>query len=106
HGVDVRTGVQVTEIVTTGGSASGVRLATSDVVAADAVLVGVGAAPELELAVQAGLDTDNGVLVDSALRTSDPDIFAVGDIASQVHPLYGRRVRVEHWANALNQPAT
>ena len=48
---------------------------------------------------------DGGVLVDSALRTSDPDIFAVGDIASAQHPLFGTRIRTEHWANALKQPA-
>ena len=50
----------------------------------------------------AGLETGNGVLVDEALRTSDPDIFAAGDVANSFHPLLGRRVRVEHWANALN----
>ncbi len=48
---------------------------------------------------------DGGVLVDSTLRTSDPDIFAVGDIASAQHPLFGTRIRTEHWANALKQPA-
>ena len=48
---------------------------------------------------------DNGVLVDARLRTSDPHIFAVGDIANAQHPVLGRRIRVEHWANALNQPA-
>jgi 3-phenylpropionate/trans-cinnamate dioxygenase ferredoxin reductase component len=45
------------------------------------------------------------VLVDSSLRTSDPDIFAVGDIAAAEHPLFETRVRTEHWANALKQPA-
>jgi len=44
------------------------------------------------------------VLVDAALRTSDPAIFAVGDIANHAHPVLGRRIRVEHWATALNQP--
>ena len=50
--------------------------------------------------------SDNGVLVDASLRTSDPDVYAVGDIANQAHPTLGTRVRVEHWATALNQPAT
>lgn len=75
-------------------------------VAADAVLVAVGAKPNVELAQQAGLAMgEGGVLVDASLRTSDPDIYAVGDIAAAEHPLLGTRVRTEHWANALKQPA-
>jgi NADPH-dependent 2,4-dienoyl-CoA reductase/sulfur reductase-like enzyme len=61
--------------------------------------------PRTELAEAAGLDVDNGVLVDSRLRASDPDIYAVGDVANHDHPVLGRRIRVEHWATALNQPA-
>jgi 3-phenylpropionate/trans-cinnamate dioxygenase ferredoxin reductase component len=83
-----------------------VRLADGTQIAADAVVMGVGARPRTELAQAAGLDVDNGVLVDQTLRSSDPAIFAVGDIASHDHPVLGRRVRVEHWATALNQPAT
>ena len=56
------------------------------------------------LAEAAGLAVDNGVTADAVGRTSDPDIFAVGDVANVEHPLLGQRVRVEHWANALNQP--
>jgi 3-phenylpropionate/trans-cinnamate dioxygenase ferredoxin reductase subunit len=84
------------------------RLGSTDLAGleADAVVVGVGVRPRTELAEAAGLDVDNGVLVDPSLRTSDPDIYAVGDIANQDHPVLGRRIRVEHWANALNQPAT
>ena len=70
---------------------------------ADLVVVGVGAVPNIELAEAAGLDVDHGVVTDAALRTSAPDVYAAGDIASAFHPLYGRHVRVEHWANALNQ---
>jgi 3-phenylpropionate/trans-cinnamate dioxygenase ferredoxin reductase subunit len=69
---------------------------------ADVVIVGIGAVPNTALAEEAGLEVDNGVLVDAALRTSDPDIFAAGDVANAHHPLLGRRIRVEHWANALN----
>jgi NADPH-dependent 2,4-dienoyl-CoA reductase/sulfur reductase-like enzyme len=105
HGVDLQLGVSVAEIVTDGGRATGVRLTDGTEFAADAVLVAVGARPRTELAEAAGLDVDNGVLVDAALRSSDPAIYAVGDIANQEHPTLGRRVRVEHWANALNQPA-
>jgi 3-phenylpropionate/trans-cinnamate dioxygenase ferredoxin reductase subunit len=83
------------------------RLGSTDLggLEADAVVVGVGVRPRTELAEAAGLDVDNGVLVDATLRTSDPDIYAVGDIANHDHPVLGRRIRVEHWATALNQPA-
>jgi 3-phenylpropionate/trans-cinnamate dioxygenase ferredoxin reductase component len=104
HGVDLRVGARLEEITTAGGVATGVRLADGTTLPADAVLVGVGAEPNVELADRAGLAVDNGVLVDAALRTSDPDIVAVGDIANAQHPVLGGRVRVEHWATALNQP--
>ena len=69
---------------------------------ADLLVVGIGAAPNDELAARAGLEVSNGVLTDEALRTSDASIFAAGDVANSFNPLLGRRVRVEHWANALN----
>jgi NADPH-dependent 2,4-dienoyl-CoA reductase/sulfur reductase-like enzyme len=69
-------------------------------------VVGVGAAPATELAEAAGLAVDGGVLVDAQLRTSDPDIYAIGDIASHDHPLLGRRIRVEHWETAIEQGKT
>jgi len=105
HGVDLRCGVRVAEIRTADGRATGVRLDDDTVIEADAVLLAVGARPNTELAVDAGLAVEGGVLVDESLATSDPDIVAVGDIADQQHPVLGRRIRVEHWANALNQPA-
>lgn len=104
NGVDLRVNARTAEITTEEGRAAGVRLEDGTVIEADAVAVGIGVAPEIALAEQAGLDLDNGVLVDASLRTSDPDIYAVGDIANHDHPVLGRRVRVEHWANALNQP--
>jgi len=70
--------------------------------AADLVVVAIGVAPNVGLAADAGLEVDNGILVDETLRTSDPDIFAAGDVANAVNPLLGRRIRVEHWSNALN----
>ena len=103
HGVDLRTEVKVESIDGT-GSVSGVRLADGTVLPADAVVVGIGASPNVALAEAAGLAVDNGVTADAVGRTSDPDIFAVGDVANVEHPLLGQRVRVEHWANALNQP--
>jgi 3-phenylpropionate/trans-cinnamate dioxygenase ferredoxin reductase subunit len=106
HGVDLRLGATVQEITTAGGKATGLTLGDGSTVDADAVLVAVGAAPNLALPQRAGLALgDGGVLVDSSLRTSDPDIFAVGDIAAAEHPLFGTRIRTEHWANALKQPA-
>jgi 3-phenylpropionate/trans-cinnamate dioxygenase ferredoxin reductase component len=104
HGVDLRFSVQVEEITTAGGRASGVRLADGSHIEADAVIVGVGIVPNAQLAATAGLEVSNGIVVDAALRSSDPDIFAAGDVASAYHPVLGRHIRVEHWANALNQP--
>ncbi len=104
HGVDLRFGVQVSEITTAGGRANGVRLGDGSHVEADAVVVGVGITPNTQLAEAAGLEVSNGVVVDAGLRSSDPGIFAAGDVASAMHPVLGRHIRVEHWANALNQP--
>ena len=67
------------------------------------MVVGVGVTPRTGLASAAGIEVDNGILVDAHLRTSAPDVFAAGDVANAEHPLFGRRIRVEHWANALNQ---
>ena len=106
NGVDLRLGTQLAEITTGHGRATGVRLSTGETTPADAVIIGVGVAPNLTLAASAGLAVDNGVLVDASLRSSDPDIYAVGDIANHDHPILGHRVRVEHWATAKNQPAT
>ncbi len=106
HGVDLRFGVQVSEITTAGGRASGVRLGDGSQVEADAVIVGVGITPNTQLAEAAGLQVSNGVVVDAALRSADPDFFAAGDVANALHPVLGRHIRVEHWANALNQPQT
>jgi 3-phenylpropionate/trans-cinnamate dioxygenase ferredoxin reductase subunit len=104
-GVDLRLGVRIEEIISTGGTATGVRLADGTRIGADAVVAGIGATPSTELAEQAGLEIGNGIVTSAALRTSDPDIFAAGDVASAFHPLLGHHVRVEHWANALKQPA-
>jgi 3-phenylpropionate/trans-cinnamate dioxygenase ferredoxin reductase subunit len=85
------------------GSVSAVRTSDGKRLETDLVVVGIGAAPRVELAVDAGIDASGGVLVDASLRTSAPDVYAAGDIANAFHPLYGGPVRVEHWANALNQ---
>jgi 3-phenylpropionate/trans-cinnamate dioxygenase ferredoxin reductase component len=106
HGVDLRLEAHVEEIATAAGRATGLKLRDGSTVTADAVLVAVGAKPNVELAEQAGLSMgDGGILVDASLCTSDPDIYAVGDIAAAEHPLFSTRIRTEHWANALKQPA-
>ncbi|HEX2284097.1 MAG TPA: FAD-dependent oxidoreductase, partial [Mycobacterium sp.] len=106
HDVDLRLSATVDEITTSAGKATGLKLGDGSTVDADAVLAAVGAAPNTALAEHAGLAMgDGGVLVDPSLCTSDPDIYAVGDIAAAEHPLFGTRIRTEHWANALKQPA-
>ncbi|MFD5586675.1 NAD(P)/FAD-dependent oxidoreductase [Streptomyces sp. NPDC127063] len=106
HGVDLRLGVQVTEIAGNGGKAAGVLLADGTRIDADAVVVGIGAVPNTRLATDSGLQVDNGVVVDASLRSSDPHIYAVGDVANAFHRELGKHIRVEHWANALHQPET
>ncbi|HZB50136.1 MAG TPA: FAD-dependent oxidoreductase [Mycobacteriales bacterium] len=101
HGVDLRLGSGVREVTTAAGRPTGVVLADGEQVPADAVLVGVGIRPDTRLAEEAGLAVDDGVLVDASLRTSDPDVYAAGDVARIDTPGFGR-LRVEHWANALN----
>ena len=101
NGVDLRCGVQIAEL-----AESGVRLAGGDRIDADAVVVGVGITPNTALAEAAGLTVDDGVRVDARLRTSDPDVYAAGDVANAMHPHIGRHIRVEHWANARHQPKT
>ncbi len=104
HGVDQHFGVTVAEVTGTGGRADGVRLADGSHIEADAVIAGVGVTPNTDLAAAAGLEVRDGIVTDAQLRSSDPDIYAAGDVASAFHPLAGQHIRVEHWANALNQP--
>ena len=102
HGVDLRTGISV-QAVERDGDGAAVSLGDGSTVAADLVVVGAGATPNLDLARDAGLSVEEGVLVDAHLRTSHPDVYAAGDIALAEHPRLGRRVRVEHWDNAAEQ---
>jgi len=102
NGVDLRTSVEVTEIAGADGRVSGVR-AGDEEIAADLVIVGVGISPNAELAAAAGLDVDNGILVDEHLRTSDPAVYAAGDVANAYNSALGDRLRVEHWDNAIRQ---
>ncbi len=105
NGVDLRLEEQVHSIVGAPESAaSTVVLESGAEIDADLVVVGVGARPNTDLAVSSGLDVDDGIVVDEHLRTTDPAVFAAGDVARAYHPLLGRHVRVEHWANAVHQP--
>ncbi|MTD13054.1 NAD(P)/FAD-dependent oxidoreductase [Nakamurella sp. YIM 132087] len=105
HGVRFRPEHRVTDAVVTDGRLRAVLLEDGEELPADRLLVAVGARPRLDLAVAAGLEVGDGVRVGPDLRTSDPHIWAVGDIAEVNHPVLGRPVRVEHWAWALHQPA-
>ncbi|MFD8493592.1 NAD(P)/FAD-dependent oxidoreductase [Amycolatopsis sp. NPDC059657] len=105
HGVTWRLGAGVAEFTGGPDGVRGVRLSDGSELTADLVLVAVGVAPRVELAHAAGLEIadDGGVCADAGLRTAAPDVYAAGDIAAHFHPRYGKRVRVEHWANAKNQ---
>ena len=105
HGVEFRFGESAAEFraAEPGVARVGSVLSTSGAeLPADVVVVGIGAVPNDGLARSAGLEVDNGVVTDSALRTSNADIFAAGDVASSYVPLLGRHLRMDHWSNALN----
>jgi 3-phenylpropionate/trans-cinnamate dioxygenase ferredoxin reductase subunit len=101
HGVEFRLGEGVDRF--TGNEdhkVAGVVTSSGDTIRADTVVVGVGIRPNTELAESAGLDTDNGIVTDAALRTSAPDIYAAGDVANWRSTSFDTNLRVEHWANA------
>ncbi|KKZ75645.1 NAD(P)/FAD-dependent oxidoreductase [Streptomyces showdoensis] len=107
HGVRFHFGAKITEITGQDGMVLAVRTDDGEEHPAHDVLAAVGAAPRTALAENSGLALvdradGGGIAVDESLRTSDPDIFAVGDVAAAHHPSLHTRLRVEHWANALN----
>jgi 3-phenylpropionate/trans-cinnamate dioxygenase ferredoxin reductase subunit len=102
HGVEFRLGMGVDSILGS-RAVEAVRLADGTVLAAGAIVVGVGVLPRTELAEAVGLEVDNGVVTDEYLETSVPGIYAAGDVASAFHPNYRRHLRLEHWSSALNQ---
>lgn len=105
HGVALRMNSRVTEL-RGDTSVEEVVLDDGHNEAADLVVVGIGVTPRVELAAHAGLRVENGVVTDEHLATDGAGIFAAGDVANAWHPHYGRHLRVEHWANALNQGIT
>ena len=102
HGVTFRFGEGLSEVTGSGGAVTGAITSSGEELPADTVIIAVGVLPNVGLAADAGLEVDNGIVVDEALRTSDPDIFAAGDVANAFNSLLGRRIRVEHWGNALH----
>jgi 3-phenylpropionate/trans-cinnamate dioxygenase ferredoxin reductase subunit len=94
HGVDAFEG---------DGTVSRVLTSVGEVVDCDFAVVGIGISPRTQLAAGAGLEVDNGVVANQHLETSAAGIFAAGDVVNAWHPFYEERIRVEHWANALNQ---
>lgn len=101
HGVDLHLDTSLTTLEQDEG---GTRAVLSDgtEVRPDLVLVAIGAVPDTALAEAAGLEVDHGILVDARLRTSDPHVYAAGDVAHHDHPELGR-LRVEHWDTAIKQ---
>jgi 3-phenylpropionate/trans-cinnamate dioxygenase ferredoxin reductase subunit len=108
NGVEFRFGSTVSSFESSASSSSSsspllsVTLADGSRLPAQLAVIGIGIQPAVELAEAAGLDVDNGIVTDAGLRTSNPDIYAAGDVASSLNPLVGKHLRVEHWANALN----
>jgi 3-phenylpropionate/trans-cinnamate dioxygenase ferredoxin reductase subunit len=105
NGVELHLGARL-ESFEGDGRVERVCLAGGRTLECDFVVVGIGVTPRTGLADEAGIAVDNGIVVGDDLETSVPGIFAAGDVANALHPFYGRPLRVEHWANALNQPAT
>jgi 3-phenylpropionate/trans-cinnamate dioxygenase ferredoxin reductase subunit len=102
HGVRILPGTSVAAFE---GTTAVERVRTDDgrAIDCDFVVVGVGVQPRTALASDAGIEVGDGIVVDEHLETSAPGVFAAGDVALAHHPLYGRGIRVEHWANALHQ---
>jgi 3-phenylpropionate/trans-cinnamate dioxygenase ferredoxin reductase subunit len=102
HGVELLLGASVGSFEGD-GSVARVRTTEGRAVECDFAVVGIGVVPRVGLARDAGLEIDNGIVVDDRLQSSVAGVFAAGDVANARHPFYERHIRVEHWANALNQ---
>jgi NADPH-dependent 2,4-dienoyl-CoA reductase/sulfur reductase-like enzyme len=102
HGVEVRLKKSVTRFEGD-GTLERVLLDDGMDIPASCAVIGIGVVPNFELAAEAGLEVDNGIVVDHHGRTSDADIFAAGDVTNHPNALLGRRVRLESWENAQNQ---
>lgn len=105
HGVTFRLRTGVARLAGSGGRVAGVETDRGELLPAEVVVAGIGARPRLDLARDAGLLTEGGVVVDASLRTSHPDVHAAGDIASAWQPFVARHMRIEHWATASDHGA-
>jgi NADPH-dependent 2,4-dienoyl-CoA reductase/sulfur reductase-like enzyme len=101
-GVDLRLGARLRRIVEQNGQAA-VEMENGEFLPADVIVAGIGVVPDVELAEKAGLEIDNGIVVDEYGRTSDPAIYAAGDVTCHFNPLLGQSIRLESWQNAQNQ---
>ncbi|MET3718270.1 MULTISPECIES: FAD-dependent oxidoreductase [unclassified Arthrobacter] len=102
QGVGFRLPASARELTGTEGAVTGVITDSGELLPADIVIIAVGVFPETALAESAGLALDNGILTDASLKTSEPGVFAAGDVANALHPFTGQHQRSEHWSNALN----
>jgi 3-phenylpropionate/trans-cinnamate dioxygenase ferredoxin reductase component len=102
HGVRMQLGTGVDRFEGV-GVVERVRTSDGEAIDCDFVVVGVGVRPRIELAERAGIAVGDGILADERLQTDASGVFVAGDVAGAQHPLYGERIRVEHWANALEQ---
>ncbi len=102
NGVSFRLPASAKELTGTNGTVSGVVTDSGEPLPADIVIIAVGVVPETGLAEAAGLAIGNGILTDASLQTSEPGIYAAGDVANALHPFTGEHHRSEHWSNALN----
>ena len=103
HGVELVLGDGVEALEGDGGTLTRVRTMSGRVIECDFAVIGIGVSPRVDLASTAGAKIENGIVVNHQLRTTIPEVFAAGDVANAWHPLLKRNIRVEHWANALNQ---
>lgn len=102
HGVDLRLGRGVVGFEGE-DRVTAVTLSDGSTVPADLVVVGIGAVPQTGWLAGSGIDLDNGIVCDSHLRTSAPEVFAAGDVARWDNPLFERHMRIEHWTSAQEQ---
>lgn len=102
-GVSIRTNAAMASLEVDGDKVSAVKFADGSKIECGAVLVGIGAQPAIQIAIDAGLDVDNGILVDEGARTTDPNIWAAGDCTNFFSERYSRRMRLESVPNAIEQ---
>ena len=102
-GVKIMTKTMPLECIGSNGKVTGVRLQSGEIIPADFVVIGIGINPNVELAKNAGLQVDNGIIVNEYMQTSNPDIYAVSDVARFYSPVFGRHMRLEHYDLAVKQ---